>query len=429
MNVSDTSERPQEIIIVKHRRSDDEDGHHGGVWKIAFADFMTAMMCFFLVMWLINASNEETRLAVASYFNPIKLVDRNTSRRGLEEAGSGVQAEDGGIDVETRGASAADAGAGETAAARSRQSDADAERSDAASDEHLFADPYAVLAEIAAESGELQNLSPKGDGGAQDSGPATGASGGEQYRDPFAPDFWSTQVEQDEPGAPSLYEVPQSPTPTEGTRQDQAASDTPDGAPAADTPEEAVEPDTALATAVPEPQDDEAPPAPDERENAPQPAANDKAQQIAREMREELARAFPDKEKILAGISIMPADRGIMISLTDQLDYGMFQIGSAVPRRELVLAMEKIAAILDGRSGAIKIQGHTDARPFRSGDYDNWRLSTARAHSAYYMLVRAGLDEQRIVVVAGFADRKLKEPDDPMAAANRRIEILLEVDG
>ena len=46
---------------------------------------MTAMMCFFLVMWLINAANEQTKAAVASYFNPVKLVDRNTSRKGLED--------------------------------------------------------------------------------------------------------------------------------------------------------------------------------------------------------------------------------------------------------------------------------------------------------------------------------------------------------
>ena len=72
----DPHEHPHEIIIVKHGGGDHDEGHHGGVWKIAFADFMTAMMCFFLVMWLINAANEQTKAAVASYFNPVKLIDR-----------------------------------------------------------------------------------------------------------------------------------------------------------------------------------------------------------------------------------------------------------------------------------------------------------------------------------------------------------------
>jgi chemotaxis protein MotB len=88
--------------------------------------------------------------------------------------------------------------------------------------------------------------------------------------------------------------------------------------------------------------------------------------------------------------------------------------------------MEKISKAISAQKGTLVISGHTDARPFKGEAYDNWRLSTARAHSAYYMLVRGGLDEQRIKEVAGFADRELKEPDEPMAAANRRIEILLE---
>ena len=107
----------------------------------------------------------------------------------------------------------------------------------------------------------------------------------------------------------------------------------------------------------------------------------------------------------------------------------MFEIGSAVPHRELVLAMEKVAAILNGRNGKITINGHTDGRPFKSKTYDNCRLSSARAQSAYYMLVRGGLEERRVEEVAGFADRQLKVPDDPYADRNRRIEILLETRG
>jgi flagellar motor protein MotB len=82
-------DKVQEIIIIK-RSGEGEQGHHGGAWKIAFADFMTAMMALFLVLWLINAANEETKKAVASYFNPVKLVDKNRSVKGLHDA-EGVQ--------------------------------------------------------------------------------------------------------------------------------------------------------------------------------------------------------------------------------------------------------------------------------------------------------------------------------------------------
>src|SRR5690606_7333815 len=92
MSIAAEDEPKHEIVIVRRAHGDHDEGHHGGVWKIAFADFMTAMMCFFLVMWLINASNEQTQAAVASYFNPVKLIDRNSSKKGLEDLGDGPQA-------------------------------------------------------------------------------------------------------------------------------------------------------------------------------------------------------------------------------------------------------------------------------------------------------------------------------------------------
>ena len=62
------NERP--IIIVRRPRRE-EGGHHGGAWKVAYADFVTAMMAFFLVMWLIASVSKEQRAAIFQYFkNP-----------------------------------------------------------------------------------------------------------------------------------------------------------------------------------------------------------------------------------------------------------------------------------------------------------------------------------------------------------------------
>jgi len=83
--------RRDEIVIVRRVSGDHEGGHHGGAWKIAYADFMTAMMALFLVMWLVNAASKDTRAQVASYFNPIKLSDSITSARGLSELQPGQQ--------------------------------------------------------------------------------------------------------------------------------------------------------------------------------------------------------------------------------------------------------------------------------------------------------------------------------------------------
>lgn len=57
------------IIIIK-RKKVIAGGHHGGAWKVAYADFVTAMMAFFLLMWLLSASTEKQRKGIADYFSP-----------------------------------------------------------------------------------------------------------------------------------------------------------------------------------------------------------------------------------------------------------------------------------------------------------------------------------------------------------------------
>lgn len=482
MSAIDHGEARHEIIIVKRNHEGHDEGHHGGVWKIAFADFMTAMMCFFLVMWLINAANEQTKAAVASYFNPVELIDRNSSRKGLEDLGDGPSKVGLTADSPQDGASkAGENGKGGAGSSDRRQTKEASQKSDL-SDEHLFADPYAVLSEIATDTGVMQNVSAKGEGGAQNAGPATGASGGESYRDPFAPDFWSQQVAA--PGAEASAErkkiagdpakpgekvtetdvpkvkavppaQPQSDAPLEplatpqksgakvtagsgGTKvakaegkeitgekaqAEKAEAEKSEAAKAETAGTDAARPGTAKAEGA------KAETAKTEATQEGEKAPNSAALKAAAEIKQELAKAFAPGEKLAAGVSVEATDKGVVISITDQLDFGMFEIGSAVPRRELVLAMEKIGRIINEKKGTITIGGHTDARPFRSDTYDNWRLSTARAHSAYYMLVRGGVDESRITEVAGFADRQPKIPSDPLAAANRRIEIVMATGG
>ncbi|QMU57946.1 MAG: OmpA family protein [Boseongicola sp.] len=62
-------------IIIK-RKKVIEGGHHGGAWKVAYADFVTAMMAFFLLMWLLGATNEKQRKGIADYFNPTIPVNK-----------------------------------------------------------------------------------------------------------------------------------------------------------------------------------------------------------------------------------------------------------------------------------------------------------------------------------------------------------------
>jgi chemotaxis protein MotB len=58
-------------IIIKKSDDHDDHGHHGGGWKVAYADFMTAMMAFFLLLWIISAADEEKLQGLAEYFTPV----------------------------------------------------------------------------------------------------------------------------------------------------------------------------------------------------------------------------------------------------------------------------------------------------------------------------------------------------------------------
>jgi chemotaxis protein MotB len=75
------------IIIVK--KVSGHGGHHGGAWKVAYADFVTAMMALFLVLWLVNSASTPVREQVASYFR----------RPGVFEMGSGTPIEIGGAGI------------------------------------------------------------------------------------------------------------------------------------------------------------------------------------------------------------------------------------------------------------------------------------------------------------------------------------------
>jgi len=399
-----------EIIIVK-RHGDHDGDHHSAAWKIAYADFMTAMMAFFLVMWLVNAANEETKASVASYFNPIKLTDDKPAEKSVKKPANSAEGEATQDKSKEQGQQQESGNGAEKGKDESTTAGEETQYSQA----DFFENPYSVLSEIAQEVGQQANVSAKGEGGAANSGPATGANGGEAYRDPFDPDFWTQQVEISQ--ATDAGSEAAATNAGKGQPQQMAKADT--DRTVEDTLKQAEDEAAAMKA-----EDAKAEDAKDKAE-----AAKVEAEKKADDLKQQIASEIGSLGKLAEGLTVTPAEGGLLVSLTDQLDTPMFNVGSAVPRKEMVLAMEKIGKILEGRPGAIAIRGHTDGRPFAGGKNDNWRLSMDRAQSAYYMLVRGGFDEKRISQVSGFADRRLKVPNDPMADANRRIEILVQAEG
>ena len=459
---------PHELIII--RRHEDEDHvAHSSAWKVAHADFMTAMMAFFLIMWLINVTDDNVRKGIAQYFNPIHMSQGSSELKGLStvknpdpsaKKGHGqmpapganlnpIALNAGHADAKTvspEAAAAALNAAAELAVKltagggvsdkptgdASAESTADAlKKINAAAaalkppnggyDREAFQDPYAVLAKLEKEYVSTQATSVDAITG---DARATGMPGGEIERDPFDPSYWQMvplpAAKVGGAGQPGMAQkVP-------GSGKPDAAALSPAGAEpaAAAAPVKPAGPAEAAAPAEP------AAAAPDAATPDKAPATTVAAATVARstEIAKDIKQAVAPMMagKASPDLAVVATDEGVTISLTDDADYAMFAVGSAVPDPKTVVLLEHIAKVLAKQPGQIIVRGHTDGRAFHSADYDNWRLSTARAQMAYYTLLRGGLDQSRVTAIEGHADRALKNPADPYAAENRRIEILVK---
>src|SRR3954453_17706474 len=69
-------------IIIKKIKKGGHGGHHGGSWKVAYADFVTAMMAFFLLLWLLNVTTDVQKRGIADYFDPAIAMKQNSSGSG-----------------------------------------------------------------------------------------------------------------------------------------------------------------------------------------------------------------------------------------------------------------------------------------------------------------------------------------------------------
>lgn len=81
-------------VIIKRKKVMAGGGHHGGAWKVAYADFVTAMMAFFMLMWLLNATTEKQRKGIADYFSPTIPLSRVSGGGDGSFGGESVMSED-----------------------------------------------------------------------------------------------------------------------------------------------------------------------------------------------------------------------------------------------------------------------------------------------------------------------------------------------
>lgn len=310
--------------VVIRREEVVEGGHHGGAWKVAYADFVTAMMAFFLLMWLLNATTEEQRKGLADYFSPANVLSRGSSGIGQPLGGK-----------------------------------------------------------TAFEQGTMIS----------DEGSVQVVPG----RQPTADDP-DEDEESDRPAAP----VPRSPV--------EARNET-GGSHAAPRPDAADASRDAKADAA-------------ESAAADRAKAETRAMEHAAEQIRQAVKADPALAAVAQQLAIDITPEGLRIQILDEDRQPMFATGSAIANERAKLLLRKVAPVLLSLSQDISIAGHTDAAPYKGGDRTNWELSAERANATRRLLLEAGLPASRIRSVTGNADRDPLLPDDPLAAANRRVAIV-----
>jgi chemotaxis protein MotB len=380
-----SEEKAQEIIIVR-RRVESEEAHHGGAWKIAYADFVTAMMAFFLVLWILNSTNKDSQTIIARYFNPVKMEDFAKNKKGIRDQQKEEKSDVSDGELNKSPPAGEPQGKNEE---RGRDPAKDLAARALMNDETLFQNPYAALDQIAGRAQELR----KGKEGA-----SSGQAGGlDAFHDPFRAPAPDAEADEARETPPPPNETPDAPKTAEAKLA------------AADARPNQPPPATAGAKAATETP---------EKDKAEKDRAAALQQDLAKAARAEGGDNGPRVE-------VVSTQEGMLISLTDKESFGMFEVGSSAPNPKLVHLMERIAQSVKDQQGAFVLRGYTDARRYKNAASDNWRLSASRAQMALYMLARGGLPESRIERVEGYADRHLKNPQKPDAAENRRIEILL----
>jgi chemotaxis protein MotB len=347
-----------------------EGGHHGGAWKVAYADFVTAMMAFFLLMWLLNATTEAQRKGLADYFSPQNVMSRNSSGSG--QPFGGHTPFDEGSEVSDKGAAQVIEG-----------------RSPPPPDEETEGD----------------QVSPTQSEKSKKTGQTLADNSAGKLKTAHGNATAETSQEGDKAPGGGVAKA-ESKTPSKAEFLAYAGAGTQPKAEAATTAEAAA----AAAAAA---------------KGAAELHEHEQFEQAAEQIRQAVAND-PAAADLGRQLSIDVTPDGLRIQLLDEDQEPMFQSGSSTPSERARLLLEKVAPVLAKLPEQLILTGHTDSSPFAVGGRSNWELSADRANATRRVLVEAGLPDDHFKEVSGRADRDPLLPADPLAAANRRIAIVVQ---
>lgn len=147
-------------------------------------------------------------------------------------------------------------------------------------------------------------------------------------------------------------------------------------------------------------------------------------------LKEELqksVRQMNNFEKLKDQIQMTVTAEGLRIELLESDKGTFFDTGSTNPNGDGKDLLKRLAEELGQLPNKVSIEGHTDSKPFAgTGEYGNWELSTDRANSARRLMQQSGLKSDQVVQVRGYADQRLRKPEDPLDPSNRRISVIVQ---
>jgi len=410
--MSTTNEVPNEVVIVKIKRHDHElEGFHGGVWKLAYADFVTAMMAFFLLMWLVNATTEEQRDGISAYFNPMALAVGTSGADGLMA----------GRTADTEGAMTAPDGEGErphpVSAPPSISTMGEEERRPRGAKDGSGSSAFEYAA--AQHEPPLTEQLPSEPLKVGETAPVAVAA----FNDPFARPSERMARLYDDAATPkqldiASFEGERTPD-AEAMRADDHQSPNLDPVPGAE-----------MVLIQPSPAKEA------EAAASPMAALNEKALLAQLERGESFAglqaklmeklRGLIEARGLEDNIQLSVEAEGLRIQIMDDNTFSMFAVGSAGMTPQTGAVIHAVAEVLQDVPNGVMITGHTDALPYKgTRNYTNWELSADRANAARRELISYGLATDRVRRVEGHGDTRPLIAEDPLDPRNRRISILV----
>lgn len=142
---------------------------------------------------------------------------------------------------------------------------------------------------------------------------------------------------------------------------------------------------------------------------------------------QELQAQNPNFKELIESLKIEITNEGLRIELLEDKESLFFKVGSAQLTPQALEILKILGKEIGKLPNNVVIEGHTDSRKYSGKTiYSNWELSADRANSARRVLTRSGLWDGQITEVIGYADTKLRNPQNPFDLVNRRVSILIK---